>query len=98
MDFDAKNMMHTVRLLLSGRSILQNGFPLVRFAGVDRQLLLDIRAGKLSFGQIMEIANGIIADCERLKVDSHLPDLCDRPAAARLLKELTQQWESRASA
>jgi len=98
LDFDAKNMMHTVRLLLSGRSILQNGFPLVRFAGVDLQLLLDIRAGKLSFGQIMEIANGIMADCERLKVDTHLPDLCDRRAAAQLLKDLTQQWECRVSA
>jgi len=67
LDFDAKNMMHTLRLLLSGRSILQNGTPIVRFAGNDHELLMDIRAGKLNFDQIMEIANGVMADCERLK-------------------------------
>jgi predicted nucleotidyltransferase len=98
LDFDAKNMMHTVRLLLSGRSILQNGFPIVRFSGVDLQLLLDIRAGKLRFDQIMEIANSVMADCERLRSSTHLPDKSDRRAAARLLKDLTLQWQSRVSA
>lgn len=98
LDFDAKNMMHTVRLLLSGRSILQEGYPRVRFAGADLQVLLDIRAGKLSFEQIMELANGIMADCERLKSSTHLPELCDREAATRLLIDTTRQWESRVAA
>jgi len=95
LDFDAKNMMHTVRLLLSGRSILQNGSPIVRFSGNDLQLLIDIRAGKLTFDQIMEIANAVMADCERLKPSTNLPDMCDRGTAARILKDVTQQWESR---
>jgi hypothetical protein len=98
LDFDAKNMMHTVRLLLSGRSILQNGFPIVRFSGADLQLLLNVRAGKLPFDQIMEIANGVMADCEHLKSSTDLPDTCDRGAAARLLADVTLQWESRVSA
>jgi predicted nucleotidyltransferase len=97
LDFDAKNMMHTVRLLLSGRSILQTGSPIVRFSGNDLQLLLDIRGGKLSFDQIMAIANDVMADCERLKSTNELPDTCDRSAATRLLKDVTQQWESRTS-
>jgi uncharacterized protein len=33
LDYDAKNMMHTVRLLMSGRSILERGEPIVRFEG-----------------------------------------------------------------
>jgi hypothetical protein len=45
----------------------------------------------------MEIANDTMADCERLKLDTHLPDLSDRGAATRLLKDLTQQWEFRVS-
>jgi predicted nucleotidyltransferase len=98
LDFDAKNMMHTVRLLLSGRSILQNGFPLVRFSGNDLQLLLDIRAGRLSFDQIMEIAIDVTADCERLKSSTNLPDTCDKQAATCLLRDVTRQWESRISA
>lgn len=95
LDFDAKNMMHTVRLLLSGRSILQNGSPTVRFSGDDLQLLMQIRAGQLSFEQIMEITNDVMADCERLKSSADLPDRCNRDVAARILKDVTQQWESR---
>jgi hypothetical protein len=88
-------MMHTVRLLLSGRSILQNGSPIVRFSGNDLQLLIDIRAGKLTFDQIMETADAVMADRERLKSSTDLPDMCDRGTAARILKDVTEQWESR---
>jgi predicted nucleotidyltransferase len=95
LDFDAKNMMHTLRLLLSGRSILQNGSPIVRFSGNDLQLLMDIRAGKLNFDQIMEIANGVMADCERLKSNTNLPDTCDKQAATCLVRDVTRQWKSR---
>jgi hypothetical protein len=95
LDFDAKNMMHTVRLLLSGRSILQNGSPIVRFCGKDLELLMSIRAGSLTFDQIMEIATSVMADCEQLKSTADLPDTCDRERASRLLEEVTQQWESR---
>ena len=66
LDFDAKNMMHTVRLLLSGRSLMRSGAPIVRFAGEQLGLLMSIREGKLSFDQIMSIAQDILADCERL--------------------------------
>jgi len=95
LDFDAKNMMHTVRLLLSGRSILERGEPVVRFAGEDLQLLLDIRAGKRSFDDIMALADALIADCERLKVKSDLPETCDATQASILLRELTAAWEAR---
>lgn len=94
-DFDAKNMMHTVRLLMSGRSILERGAPIVRFDGEPLELLLAIRAGKLAFGQIMELAEGLIADCERLKAVSGLPEVCDAAHAAALLRELTAAWEQR---
>jgi len=88
-------MMHTLRLLLSGRSILQDGAPIVRFSGNNLQLLMDIRAGKLSFDQIMEIANDVLAACERLKSSTNLPDTCDKEVATSLLRDLTRQWESR---
>jgi hypothetical protein len=52
----------------------------------------------LRFDQIMEIANSVMADCERLRSSTHLPDKSDRRAAARLLKDLTLQWQSRVSA
>ena len=95
LDFDAKNMMHTVRLLLSGRSILENGVPIVRFTGESLRLLMSIRAGEMSFDQILSLAEGLVADCERLKAASPLPEACDPARASRLLREITQDWEAR---
>jgi predicted nucleotidyltransferase len=95
LDFDSKNLMHTMRLLLSGRSILRNGEPVIRFSGPDLELLLDIRAGKLGFERIMAIANEVIAECETLKDQTHLPEACDPRLANQLLEELTAQWEAR---
>jgi len=95
LDFDAKNMMHTVRLLLSGRSILETGAPIVRFEGEPLRLLMSIRAGEMSFEQILTMAEGLVADCERLKATSSLAETCDVPRASQLLRELTRSWEAR---
>ena len=95
LDYDAKNMMHTVRLLMSGRSILERGEPMVRFEGKDLSLLLDIRGGKLGFEQIMNVANDLLAECDRLKNIAPLPNDSDRVAADKLLVEITHAWENR---
>jgi predicted nucleotidyltransferase len=95
LDFDAKNMMHTIRLLLSGRSILMTGAPKVRFEGDELVLLKDIRAGGRGFEEILEIAEALVAECEALKAASLLPDACDLRAADELLQEITAEWEQR---
>lgn len=97
LDFDAKNMMHTVRLLLSGRSLMQSGAPIVRFAGEQLALLISIREGKLSFEEIMSMAQDILADCGRLKATADLPDMCDIVEASALLRTITEHWEKRTS-
>jgi hypothetical protein len=97
LDFDAKNMMHTVRLLMCGRSILETGEPIVRFEGQSLNLLLDIRAGKMPFDEIMNVANELLSECDRLKLTTKLPPSCDMAAADALLLELTQAWERRVS-
>lgn len=73
MDYDAKNMMHTIRLLLSGEHILTHGEPRVRFAGKDNELLLSIRQGKLGYDEILALAESIISHCHQLKIGSNLP-------------------------
>jgi hypothetical protein len=93
LDFDAKNLMHTVRLLLSGRSLMQVGRPIVRFEGEQLTLLMSIREGKLSFDDIMSLAREILADCERLKVAADLPEVCDPRRANELLRAITLNWE-----
>jgi len=94
LDFDSKNMMHTVRLLLSGKSLMETGQPIVRFNGDQLTLLMSIREGKIPFDEIMSIAHSIIADCERLKASADLPDECDITAAEALLREITDHWET----
>jgi predicted nucleotidyltransferase len=96
LDFDAKNMMHTVRLLLSGRSLMESGRPIVRFEGEQLELLMAIRAGHRTFDEIMTIAEDILADCERLKDIADLPDSCDATRASALLQTITEKWERRA--
>ena len=53
-DYDLKNMMHCLRLMMSCESILRSGTPRVRFEGADREFLMDVRRGKFSYEQLME--------------------------------------------
>jgi hypothetical protein len=66
LDFDGKNMMHCMRLLLSGESILRNGCPIVRFEGERRQFLLDVRHGQVPYDTIMKLVEQKMADLESL--------------------------------
>ncbi len=95
LDYDAKNLMHTIRLLKSGESILEHGLPIVRFEGADRQLLLDIRNGKFTYDQIMQMAADIKTRCASLRDQADLPEACDPAGAEALLRELTHSWEIR---
>jgi hypothetical protein len=95
LDFDAKNMMHTVRLLLSGRSIVECGRPIVRFSGEQLALLMSIREGRLPFAEIMQIAEALLVQCEQLKTQVNYPDVCDASRASELLRSLTKSWEGR---
>jgi uncharacterized protein len=95
LDFDAKNLMHTVRLLMSARSILRRGVPLVRFTGVELEILMSIRSGRKSFVEIMAIADALMAECEDAKQSSGLPDACDPDRASALLARITHAWETR---
>jgi hypothetical protein len=97
LDFDAKNMMHTVRLLLSGKSLMEFGRPIVRFSGEQLDLLMSIRSGKRPFDEIMAIAQTTLDECEQLKKTANLPDVCDPAGANDLLHTITTHWEKRQS-
>jgi len=71
-DFDSKNVMHTFRLLWSGKSILENGEPIVRFEGEKLQFLKDVRAGKYEYDFLIEKADDIAADLEDIYEKSDL--------------------------
>ncbi len=64
LDYDAKNLMHCMRLLFSARQMLDGAGPLVRVSGALRSELLDIRSGKFSYRQLIERADALVASCE----------------------------------
>ena len=93
-DYDAKNMMHTFRLLLSGQSILKTGKPRVRFEGEDQQFLLDTRQGKFAYDDLITRAEHLVKELTILKAQSTLPEAPDFEKAEALLKAVTNAWES----
>ncbi len=83
LDYDAKNMMHLTRLLLSGENIVENGEPIVRFTGEKLQTLLSILRGEWTFDAIMEHAERIQKSIETGK--DRLPACCDRRRVDELI-------------
>ncbi|MCH6256245.1 nucleotidyltransferase domain-containing protein [Puniceicoccaceae bacterium K14] len=92
-DYDAKNMMHTFRLLLSGESILRNGYPIVRFKGEALQFLMDIRTGKFTYDALIEKAETKVEELKTLHQHSILPEAPNKAKAEELLKEITSSLE-----
>ena len=88
LDYDAKNMMHLVRLLLSGRNIVRNGEPIVRFDGAERDRLLSIRDGTWSFDDLMSLADSLQSDIRDGLAACPLPPEPDIAAIDALLREL----------
>lgn len=92
-DHDAKNMMHTFRLLLSAQAIHRDGAPRVRFVGTDRDFLLQVRAGAFTHDDLMARAEAMIAELGRDAAASSLPAAPDEAVVDNLLREVTAAWE-----
>lgn len=95
LDYDAKNMMHMFRLLLSGENILRKGSPIVRFEGENLQFLRDILKGKFQYNELTFLADEKIKQLSKLNQDSSLPENSDLEKLNSLLYQLTESWENR---
>lgn len=93
LDFDAKNLMHTVRLLMSARAIIGQGQPLVRMSGTELDSLRTIRAGKMPYADIMQLAETLRDECLRLRDRAPLPETVDPTMLRKILVRLTRQWQ-----
>jgi predicted nucleotidyltransferase len=82
--YDAKNIMHTVRLLHMGKELAEGkGFNVVRTW--DRQLLLDIRNHKYEYDEIMNYVETTYNSFKN-KIDTcSLPDTIDKRKVNKLL-------------
>lgn len=74
---DYKNLMHTMRLLLCAESIAKTGVPIVRFEGEQRDYLMSIRQGKVSYEDILAKAEGMVEDLKVLFDKSSLKNSAD---------------------
>jgi len=75
-DYDAKNMMHTIRLLQVAYEILAEGKLNVRRN--NRAEMLDIKAGKYTYDEILAMVDKLIEQIESAYLTSALPDEIDK--------------------
>lgn len=73
--YDAKNLMHTFRLLRMAREIAQTGVPQVRRS--DRDELLAIKAGRFTYEDLLDKAEAELQQINALFEDSDLRELPD---------------------
>jgi len=84
--YDTKHAMHLVRLLKMGTEVLAEGRLVVRRP--DRDWLLSIRDGALSYEALIGLAERMTTDLEARRVSSPLPEEPDEAAAEALLIDL----------
>jgi uncharacterized protein len=82
-NYDAKNMMHTIRLLDMAVEILESGTIQVRRPNRDE--LLAIRSGAFGYEELIELAEARIRHIEAIYERSPLPDTPDIARIEQLL-------------
>ncbi len=88
-NYDAKNMMHTFRLLGMAKEIAQEGKIIVQRP--NREELLKIRSGVFMYEELVKRAEVLVEEIEELFAKSSLPEKPDFEAAERLLIEMREE-------
>ena len=88
--YDAKNMLHCCRLLMSCESILNGNGPIVRFEGEKLQYLKDIRAGKFEYEALMKFVEDKMKYLEELYKTSKIPHSVNHKEVDDLYRKLSK--------
>ncbi|UYZ63910.1 nucleotidyltransferase domain-containing protein [Hymenobacter weizhouensis] len=89
-NYDAKNMLHTFRLLRMAEEIARTGRLHVRRP--DRDFLLQIRRGEFEYEELVAQAEALVQQVEQAFAASTLPAAPDRHAAEQLLVQVRRAW------
>jgi predicted nucleotidyltransferase len=85
-NYDAKNIMHAIRLLQVAEDILTTGQ--IQVKRPNREELLSIKAGNAEYDELLEQANGLIERIEAAYVSGSLPESPDEKEIERILVEM----------
>lgn len=88
-DYDAKNMMHTIRLLQVAEEILDTGQ--LRVKRPNRNELLSIKAGEVGYDDLLNKANELISKIETSYLSCCLPETPDVKAIEQILVEMRME-------
>jgi len=86
--YDAKNMMHTFRLLSMAEEIAR--YQEVRVHRTDREILLKIRSGAFEYEELMDMIHTKLEHMDTLYAASGLPDAPDSRKAEALLVQIRE--------
>ncbi|MCY7357070.1 MAG: nucleotidyltransferase domain-containing protein [Rudanella sp.] len=89
-NYDAKNMMHTFRLLDMAAEILATGEVIVRRP--NRAELLKIRSGAFEYDELIARAEQKVAGIDELAQRSSLPDEPDVARIEQIIIEIREEW------
>lgn len=89
-NYDAKNMMHTFRLLDMAAEILATGEVIVRRP--NRAELLKIRSGAFDYDELIARAEQKVAEIDEIARRSLLPDEPDVERIEEILVEIRAEW------
>ena len=87
--YDAKNMMHTIRLLDMAVEIFRDGT--LRVERPDRDFLLSVKAGQYPLEDVLQMAEDRLADLERWANHSNLPAMTESKLMEELLVEMRKE-------
>ncbi|XZF14533.1 nucleotidyltransferase domain-containing protein [Chitinophagaceae bacterium MMS25-I14] len=88
-NYDAKNMMHTIRLLQMAGEILREGRLLVRRP--NREQLLNIKSGKYEYDELMLMADELMNEIENAYSASVLPAAPDKAMLEKVLVQMRNE-------
>jgi uncharacterized protein len=89
-NYDAKNMMHTFRLLDMAAEILSTGEVIVRRP--NRTELLKIRSGAFDYDELIARAEQKVAEIDEIAQRSTLPDEPDVERIEKIIVEMRAEW------
>lgn len=89
-NYDSKNMLHVFRLLLMAKEIATE--KTVHVFRKDRDFLLDIKAGKFEYNELVQRAEQLKEELLPAFQNSGLPDLPDLVAINALLVEMREVY------